>query len=382
MDSTVKDTSETVEAKEKQNAHQNDIAPSTLMADSMGKGCTADQNGDEAEELLTIQDIIDNDESCRQTARVLLGAQDSSVCTYPEGYKPRQALFACLTCASDPEKNEAGICYGCSLHCHDGHNIVELFTKRRFRCDCGNSKFQANCTLFEEKDILNKNNSYNHNFAGLFCVCKKAYPCEETDETMHQCVACEDWFHLSHLDENCATVAEERENAGKQDFSLLCKDCATRLPFLSRLCISEVDEGIVCSSSISETKEGPFLLADGFRNRLCRCEECTKFYERFGCEYLIDPEDDIEEFTKENIEKTANEKEPDADTIVNEIVQTAGREAAIHVLQGINALKRNLQNFMREKQEEGVGIITAEHVNSFFDKIKRSRTDETSRDDF
>ncbi|KIH51308.1 hypothetical protein ANCDUO_18607, partial [Ancylostoma duodenale] len=49
------------------------------------------------------------------------------------GYKPRQALFACLTCAPDPEKNEAGVCYGCSVHCHDGHNIVELFTKRRFR---------------------------------------------------------------------------------------------------------------------------------------------------------------------------------------------------------------------------------------------------------
>ncbi|PIO61661.1 hypothetical protein TELCIR_16809 [Teladorsagia circumcincta] len=91
---------------------------------------------------------------------------------------------------------------------------------------------------------------------------------------MHQCVACEDWFHLSHLDENCATVAEERENAGKQDFTLLCKDCASRLPFLSRLCISEEGEGTVCFSSTLETKEGPFLLADEFRNRLCRCEEC------------------------------------------------------------------------------------------------------------
>ncbi|PIO53635.1 putative zinc finger in N-recognin, partial [Teladorsagia circumcincta] len=91
---------------------------------------TADQN--DGEELLTIQDILDNEDSCRQTARVLLGAQDSSVCTYPEGYKPRQALFACLTCAPNPESNEAGICYGCSLHCHEDHNIVELFTKRRF----------------------------------------------------------------------------------------------------------------------------------------------------------------------------------------------------------------------------------------------------------
>lgn len=31
-----------------------------------------------------MQDILDNEESCQETARVLLGAQDSSVCTYPE----------------------------------------------------------------------------------------------------------------------------------------------------------------------------------------------------------------------------------------------------------------------------------------------------------
>ncbi|KHJ82636.1 putative zinc finger in N-recognin, partial [Oesophagostomum dentatum] len=91
-----------------------------------------DQTEEETEPILTIQDILDNEASSRETARVLLGAQDSSVCTYPEGYKPRQAVFACLTCASDPEKNEAGVCYGCSIHCHDGHNIVELFTKRKF----------------------------------------------------------------------------------------------------------------------------------------------------------------------------------------------------------------------------------------------------------
>lgn len=328
-----------------------------------------------------MQDILDNEESCQETARVLLGAQDSSVCTYPEGYKPRQALFACLTCASDPESNEAGICYGCSLHCHEDHNIVELFTKRRFRCDCGNSKFKTKCTLFEEKDASNKENSYNHNFSGLFCVCKKTYPCE-LDETMHQCVACEDWFHLSHLDENSAKIAEEREKAGELDFSLLCKDCTSRLPFLSRLSVAEPNEGTVCFSSFTGSSEGPILLLDGFRERMCRCDDCLKLYEKAGCEYLVDPEDDIEAFTKENIEKTANEREPDADAIVNEIVQTAGRERAIHVLQGIHALKRNLQNFMREKQEEGVDVITAEHILSFFDKIKRRRTEEASGDDF
>ncbi|VDK52308.1 unnamed protein product, partial [Cylicostephanus goldi] len=207
-------------AKDKENAAEN-VVPPPQTVDEPEKSETKDINAapvedagdetdDEAEPVLTIQDILDNEASSRETARVLLGAQDSSVCTYPEGYKPRQAVFACLTCAPEPEKNEAGVCYGCSVHCHDGHNIVELFTKRRFRCDCGNSKFKTKCTLYEvgyksfflncgllqDKESLNSQNMYNDNFAGLFCVCKKPYPCE-LDETMHQCVACEDWFHIS-----------------------------------------------------------------------------------------------------------------------------------------------------------------------------------------
>ncbi|KJH51693.1 putative zinc finger in N-recognin [Dictyocaulus viviparus] len=338
------------------------------------------QNDGETDELLTIQDILDIEEFSKESARVLYGAQDSTVCTYPEGYKPRQTLFACLTCASNPEVNEAGVCYGCSVHCHDGHNIIELFTKRRFRCDCGNSKFTCKCTLFEEKDASNKDNTYNQNFAGLFCVCKKTFPCE-VNENMHQCVICEDWFHLSHLDEKCAMLAEEREKSGQADFTLLCKNCSSRLPFLSRLSICGVDDGVLCLSAHAEFKEGPFLLTDGFRKRLCRCQNCLVLYEKSGCEYLIDSDDDIEEFTKENIEKTKDEKEPDDDTIVNELVQTAGREAAIHALEAFNDLKRNLQDFFCEMHDEGVDVITAEHVKSFFDKIKRSRIEDNTGDD-
>ena len=32
---------------------------------------------------------------------------------------------------------KAGICLACSLKCHDGHDLFELYTKRNFRCDCG-----------------------------------------------------------------------------------------------------------------------------------------------------------------------------------------------------------------------------------------------------
>jgi len=76
-----------------------------------------------------------------------------------------------------------------SLHCHDGHDLLELYTKRNFCCDCGNSRFKdLKCKLFEvrylfrlhgavletfqEKIPMNALNVYTDNFNGVYCVCK------------------------------------------------------------------------------------------------------------------------------------------------------------------------------------------------------------------
>src|SRR4051794_23730934 len=65
-----------------------------------------------------------------------------------QGYKSRQPLYSCKTCFAETGQ-QAGICYGCSENCHEGHDLVEMYTKRNFSCDCGNSKFKTKCKLFE-----------------------------------------------------------------------------------------------------------------------------------------------------------------------------------------------------------------------------------------
>lgn len=80
--------------------------------------------------------------------------------------------------------------------------MVELWTKRKFRCDCGNSKFgDFTCKLTADKDLENSENSYNHNFMGSYCTCNRPYPDPEANEQveMIQCCICEDWFHEDHL---------------------------------------------------------------------------------------------------------------------------------------------------------------------------------------
>lgn len=79
---------------------------------------------------------------------------------------------------------------------------MELWTKRKFRCDCGNSKFgEFFCKLFADKDPENLENSYSQNFKGSYCTCGRPYPDPVAKEQveMIQCCICEDWFHENHL---------------------------------------------------------------------------------------------------------------------------------------------------------------------------------------
>lgn len=117
----------------------------------------------------------------------------------------RQALYACLSCIPEAKTDltkAAGVCFACCLHCHEGHELIELYTKRNFRCDCGNSKFNNfTCTLDNNKADLNVLNNYNHNFMGVYCICNRPYPDDEdpVSDVMVQCIICEDWYHTRHL---------------------------------------------------------------------------------------------------------------------------------------------------------------------------------------
>lgn len=82
------------------------------------------------------------------------------------------------------------------------NKILELWTKRNFRCDCGNSKFgEFFCKLDASKDVENTKNSYNHNFKGSYCTCGRPYPDPDVEDQLEnlQCCICEDWFHEEHL---------------------------------------------------------------------------------------------------------------------------------------------------------------------------------------
>lgn len=178
------------------------------------------------EPVFSLVDVLEENEELENEACAVLGGSDAEKCSYSEGYVKRQALYACNTCTPKGEE-PAGICLACSYKCHEGHELFELYTKRNFRCDCGNSKFKnTSCKFFLEKEKVNAGNKYNDNFFGLYCTCKRPYPDpeDETPDEMIQCVVCEDWFHGRHLG------AVPPENVDFQE--MVCQACVSCCPFL------------------------------------------------------------------------------------------------------------------------------------------------------
>lgn len=196
--------------------------------------------------MVSLVDVLEEDEELENEACAVLGGSDSEKCSYSQGSVKRQALYACSTCTPEGEE-PAGICLACSYECHGSHKLFELYTKRNFRCDCGNSKFKnLDCKLFPEKAKVNASNKYNDNFFGLYCVCKRPYPDpdDEIPDEMIQCVVCEDWFHGRHLG------AAPPESGDFQE--MVCQGCMRRCSFLwayaPQLAVTRVaaeDEGVV-----------------------------------------------------------------------------------------------------------------------------------------
>ncbi|KAL3693423.1 hypothetical protein R1sor_007074 [Riccia sorocarpa] len=201
----------------------------------------------EGDQIVSIHEFMEGIEAQQLEADLVLGGDEGKECTYEKGYMRRQAVFSCLTCT--PGGN-AGVCTACSLICHEGHKVVELWTRRRFRCDCGNEKFgEFKCKLVKERDRLNGSNVYNQNYGGLYCTCRRPYPDPENEDQgeMLQCCICEDWFHETHLGLP-PSLQVPRDDEGEPAFDeLICQSCISRCSFLENypdlfVSPSEVDD--------------------------------------------------------------------------------------------------------------------------------------------
>ncbi|XP_058985748.1 putative E3 ubiquitin-protein ligase UBR7 [Musca domestica] len=189
------------------------------------------------ESSVTMLDVLEEEKELEEEYAAVLGASDEKACTYAQGPVKRQALYSCLTCCPEARNDLtkcAGICLACSYQCHENHELVELYTKRNFRCDCptermgSSNRCRLNPSLLQPVAI-NQNNLYNQNFQGLYCNCHRPYPDPErtSEELMLQCGICEDWFHLHHID-----GPANSQKLMEASSEMICSGCMDKHEFL------------------------------------------------------------------------------------------------------------------------------------------------------
>ncbi|KAJ3694617.1 hypothetical protein LUZ60_010097 [Juncus effusus] len=388
----------------------------------------ADAFEDDTEQTYTLDEYIDEIEAEELEVDLILGGDEGKECTYTNGYMKRQAVFSCLTCA--PQGN-AGVCTACSITCHDGHEVIELWTKRRFRCDCGNSSKFNNlaCKLCPEKETENSENSYNQNFKGLYCTCARPYPDPAVQEqvNMIQCCICEDWFHEDHLGLSSVDEIPRDEEGEPMYEDFICKKCAIIFSFLklypssiwvvsnpkieasennpnpkietsennpnpcengsgpsnksnkgkepmneeiqiSKICKVEQDINSIEIQTGEET--GPLFLCKKWREMLCKCENCMEFYNKNKIKYLTEKEDTIEEYEIMANQKRQQNLQNQEGAEMN-FINKLDHVQKIEILNGISDMKDEFRSFMESYDPSKP--ITSDDVRGIFENLKKKK---------
>ncbi|OQR68732.1 putative E3 ubiquitin-protein ligase UBR7-like [Tropilaelaps mercedesae] len=385
---------------------------------SNGQGAAQDSREPDREDSVTLQEILEEEDSLQADAAAVLGASDAKSCSYIKGYVDRQALYACATCAPHPAA--AGVCLACSYACHDGHELYELYTKRNFRCDCGNSKFpNTSCSLYPAKAAVNSENSYNQNFSGKYCRCSRPYPDPERSdpEEMLQCIVCEDWFHLSHIGLKTANsddfeelicdgcmkahqflwkynkLAKEKETGSVVDVTTPPNDDVEPNPKKARLEKIEKNgekpptdtSSEKLSSSSGSTSPSCILatLSDveplptsgavwpkSWRSDLCSCSSCGEMYLKQNLSFLARADDTMGSYEERGLRKRREDgaQEDPLMTALNKMDHVV----KIDLIDGYNNLKSCLTEFLR-KQASQNKVVTARDIKNFFEELQKKR---------
>ncbi|XP_033354693.1 putative E3 ubiquitin-protein ligase UBR7 isoform X2 [Bombus vosnesenskii] len=318
----------------------------------------------EEENSVTMLDVLREENQLEEDAYAVLGASDDKNCTYSKGYT-RQALYACKTCCQKSVR--AAVCLACSFHCHEGHELIELYTKRHFRCDCGNSKFGGKKCNLDPRPYPDPDDTVN--------------------DEMLQCIICEDWYHSKHLE-----CEKEMPADGAYD-EMICAGCMKKNDFLwnyankyTALTTTEASFGDKEEELInveSESKicrmprnnsakrivlRGSCFWTEGWRAALCTCETCKELYREKHIAFLLDPTDSVhayEEAGKINSRESRYEKGMKA-------LASLGRVEQLTAIEEYNNMKERLKQYL-QKFAENKKVVREEDIKEFFSEMESKK---------
>ncbi|AMD21905.1 HFR050Wp [Eremothecium sinecaudum] len=346
---------------------------------------------------LSARDYISQQEALEQEARELM-PWDPTTCTYSMGAL-RQPIFACRTCGN------IGVCYSCSIQCHTECDLVELFEKRNFSCDCGTERQVSElktCQLRKNTtpDIPDYSNRYGQNFRGLFCSCHSEYD-PSSSMVMVQCLLgleCnEDWYHDYCVLGCSENPSGERTNGTLAGFpaldtfgSFICWKCVSKYQaqFERILCHERSTELVahivkhVASSTIKDREEILTKKSSGAKRKRDDDFPFCIFLKEGHINVLKSIKQSLEEgdklftFLADIAPFLVNEEssyEPPEDTdpvttyeAASRVLNTVDNEIVMNGALAYHAIKSKLSDFLKPFAETG-RIVKEEDIKSFFE---------------
>ncbi|WAR18413.1 UBR7-like protein [Mya arenaria] len=365
----------------------------------------------EAETVISMVDYLQDEEDLQDDATAVLGDNDDKNCSYPLGYQSRQALYACITCKTK-DNATAGVCLACSYDCHEGHELYELYTKRNFRCDCGNSKFpELTCKLCPEKDEVNPANSYNQNFKGVYCVCARPYPDPE-DEHLGEtkppknysemvCTACmskHEFLWVYHVQCKDTQVVNSDSNVGS-DVEVVQSSTSQETTSSNSEVSGSASNGVSSSASTNSLSTSASTQSNGLSSSasvqssgsstdLPSSERSISqqtssavgendqqaMYRSQGLEFLPDESDTVLAYEKRGAAREGMSSQHDRE---QQVLNSMNRVQQIEMVQGFNDMKSALSDYLKHFAENGK-VVRAEDIREFFTQMeqrKRQKTD-------
>ncbi|KAH3676148.1 hypothetical protein WICMUC_002170 [Wickerhamomyces mucosus] len=382
----------------------------------------------QSDSITTAWDYLVSQEQLEKEAKLLM-PYDPKKCSYEMG-EIRQQLYACLTCykskneIENDQLSEANkqkieynaICYSCSIQCHSGHELVELFTKRDFQCDCGTTRFPngSECNLRKSNnDIPSSSNIYNHNFQGLFCHCDSIYDPQVETGNMIQCrlgdVCNEDWYHDYCLVTEAKPTKDYKDqlkdfpslndfdgficwkciNNNKDFFELIKSDNKIVHRVMERKKINRVKDSVKQEGQGSGKKgdDGDDEGDHQFKKRKLQQDFSIflnpNYQENFKASIAARPSSTIISNFFKNFPFLLTddpiyepENDDDNESIVDlgtRAINTLPREQAVQGVEAFNDIKDKLKLFLTPFAENDK-VVNKEDIETFFKKLKEKRT--------
>ncbi|KAM4633671.1 putative E3 ubiquitin-protein ligase UBR7 isoform 2-T2 [Polymixia lowei] len=277
------------------------------------------------------------------------------------------------------------------------------------------------CSYPEEKEQVNSENQYSHNFFGLYCTCNRPYPDPEdqVEDEMIQCIICEDWLHGRHLGCLVPDCLELQE--------MVCQSCMNTNPFLwsyaAHLTVCGVAKGSPgkaegelkkeeyseeerrggteeastsllsreekekapnvpsCKRSRQEmeggcrlkelqaigqerVQSGAVFWPSAWRSKLCPCVNCKKSYAAAGVSFLVDESDTV--LAYENKGKSSEQEQEGHDPLMSAL-DNLNRVQQLEIIHEYNDMKTELKDFLQRFAAEGK-VVTPEDIRQFFEQ--------------